>query len=135
MVLYCAKRDDYTRSRISQYRPAGVVRQNADMPRLTTPAEMPQEVLAIIDVIGNHVRTEILRRLCTAPATAVDLASEMGVAHSSVHRNLLRLEEYGLVVADVEPGRRVGNKVVRWAAVPEKVEGLGRRWIEYATGS
>lgn len=96
---------------------------------------MPREVLAIIDVIGNHARTEILRRLAHSPRSAVDLAAELEVAHSSVHRHLLKLEEQGLVEADVDPGQRRGRKTVIWRTVPERVAELGQLWIGYASGT
>jgi predicted transcriptional regulator len=95
---------------------------------------MPGEVLAIIDVLGNHLRSEILRRLARCPMTAVDLAAELDVAHSSVHRNLVQLERHGLVQADAEPGRRRGNKQLVWSTDPAMVAQLGRRWIDYASG-
>lgn len=98
------------------------------------PAGMSQEVLAIIDVIGNHVRTEILRRLARSPMTAVDLAADIDIAHSSVHRHLVHLEERGLVSADAEPGHRRGNKGLLWATVPEKVTAMDEAWIKYALG-
>ena len=96
---------------------------------------MPEEVLAIIDVIGHHVRTEILRRLAHSPMTVVDLATEMDVAHSSVHRHLVKLEEHGLVAADTEPGQRAGRgRTVLWRTAPERVLEVGQLWISYATG-
>ena len=107
------------------------------MPRLSTPREMPREVVDLVDVIGNHARTEILRRLSAGPLSAMELAAVLDIHHASVHRHLVRLEEHGLVTAstDAEPGHRRGNKGVRWSVVPERVEQLGRQWIEYASGS
>ena len=95
---------------------------------------MPQEVLDIIDVIGNHARTEILRRVAHEASTATELGEAMGISRSSIFRHLDELERHGLVVADVEPGQRRGNKTVRWSGVPERVEELGRQWISYASG-
>lgn len=105
------------------------------VPRLTTPPGMPREVLDIIEVIGNHARTEILRRVAHESSTATELGEAMGISRSSIFRHLDELERHGLVVADVEPGQRRGNKTVRWAAVPERIEQLGRQWIEYASDS
>lgn len=105
------------------------------MPRLSLPAGMPEEVARIIEVLGNHARTEILRRLAHQPMTAVDLAAELDVAHSSVWRHLVQLEEHGLVKAEGDPGKRRGNKSLVWETVPERVTELGRRWIDYANGA
>ncbi len=104
------------------------------MPKLSLPQGMTEEVAAIIEVLGNHVRTEILRRLAQQPMTAVDLAAELDVAHSSVWRHLVLLEERGLVTADADPGRRRGNKHVVWATVPDRVREMGTQWIAYASG-
>jgi ArsR family transcriptional regulator len=104
------------------------------MPKLSLPQGMTEEVAAIIEVLGNHVRTEMLRRLAQQPMTAVDLAAELDVAHSSVWRHLVLLEERGLVIADADPGRRRGNKHVVWATVPDRVREMGTQWIEYASG-
>lgn len=88
----------------------------------------------MIEVIGNKVRTEILRELATGSATAAELSDRIEVAHSSVHRNLLRLEELGLVVADAEIGNRRGSTSVIWSSVPDRVLELGQAWIRYASG-
>jgi DNA-binding transcriptional ArsR family regulator len=105
------------------------------MPRLSTPDGMPQEVLTIVDVIGNHTRTEILHLLSAGvPMSAVELADQIGVNHSSIHRHLLVLEESGLVEADAPVGQRRGNKFVRWHLIPAAVTALGQRWIDYAGG-
>lgn len=97
------------------------------------PGEMPEEVLSAIDVIGNNVRTEILRRLAQDAATARDLAEQIGVHHGSVHRHLVVLEEHGLVTTDVDPGKRRGQKVV-WRTDRDKVAELGEIWARYASG-
>ena len=110
------------------------------MPRLSTPPEMPREVLDIIDiidVIGNHARTEILRLLSRGPSSALDLAETLNIHHTSVHRHLVQLERHGLVKPNpaVEPGRRQGQKHVTWSPVPERLRELAHRWLEYASGS
>lgn len=97
------------------------------------PADMPLEVQAVIDVIGNLARTEILRILARQPMSAVDLADAMEVHHASVHRHLAKLEAAGLVIATAEPGQRRGNKHVIWSTVTERVVELGSQWIAYAT--
>lgn len=104
------------------------------VPRLSMPEGMPEEVLVVIDIIGNNVRTQLLRSLSGEPQTALELAEELGVHHASVHRHLALLEEYGLVIADVDRGHRQG-KTVRWSTVRTKVEEFGQLWIRYATSS
>lgn len=104
------------------------------MPRLAIPAGMPKEVLAIIDVIGNNVRTEVLRCLSVQPMTAVELGEALEMAASSLHRHLTTLEERGLVRADVRPGQRRGGRTVTWSADREQVLKLAAQWGAYATG-
>ena len=100
------------------------------MPRLCTPPQMPDAVQAIIEVTGNQVRTEMLRSLADGSMTDVDLAESLGVAQSSICRNL---EHIGLVATDVEAGRRQGNKTVTWSLVPDKVDELCQGWAGYVT--
>lgn len=97
------------------------------------PGDMPEEVLAAIDVIGNNVRTEILRRLAQRPATAGDLAEQIGVHHGSVHRHLVVLEQHELVTTDVDPGKRRGQTVV-WRTDTAKVAEWAEVWARYASG-
>lgn len=104
------------------------------MPRLSMPGDMPEEVLVAIDIIGNNVRTEILRRLARQTLTAPALAGQIGVHVVSVHRHLLILEEHGLVVADLERGQRMGRGVT-WRTEPDQVAELGRIWVAYGSGS
>ena len=88
----------------------------------------------MIEVIGNHTRTEILRLLAVRRMTTVELAEVLEVAHSSIHRNLALLETHGLVTASVEAAaRRRGNKDVTWTTNQAKVAELGAQWIAYAT--
>lgn len=88
----------------------------------------------MIDVIGNAVRTQVLRQLAQSSLTALELAEQLGVNHSSVHRQLVLLEQHGLVTADRDPGHRRGQEV-RWSTVSEKVAELGQVWIRYATAA
>ena len=105
------------------------------MARLLLPPEMPRRVIDIIEIIGSLARTEILRLLARKPATTGELGEALETSRVTVYRHLVELEEHGLVVADLKPGERRGNKGVRWSVVPERVEQLGRQWIKYASGS
>lgn len=91
---------------------------------------MPDEVLVAIDVIGNNVRTEILRQLTAQPLTALDLAERIGVHPTSVHRHLVLLEERLLISTEVQQGKRRG-KTVKWQAQQSRVAELGRVWVAY----
>jgi DNA-binding transcriptional ArsR family regulator len=101
------------------------------MPRLSTPGDMPKEVLVAIETIGNNVRTEILRQTSEVGLTALELADRIGVHPASIHRNLVVLERHGLVAADVAPGRRRGQSV-RWRTQTDQVAEFGRTWVRYA---
>ena len=103
------------------------------MPRLTRPEQMPREVRAVIDVIGNQARTRILHLLSAQPRTAAELAADLGADHSSVYRHLNRLEDAGLVQADHARGHRVGV-VVMWAVDIDEVQRAALTWLAYATG-
>lgn len=96
------------------------------------PGDMPEEVLAVIDIIGNNVRTEIVRRLAQHALTAGDLAEQIDVHHGSVHRHLVLLEQHGLITTDVDAGRRRGQTVL-WRTDVVKVAELGRVWVAYAS--
>lgn len=97
------------------------------------PGDMPDDVLAAIDVIGNNVRTEILRRLAQSQLTAHDLAERIGVHVGSVHRHLVVLEQHNLVTTDVDPGRRRGQTVL-WRTDRAEVAEWAELWARYASG-
>jgi ArsR family transcriptional regulator len=103
------------------------------VPRLSMPEDMPDAVRVVIDVIGNNVRTEILRVLAQRPLTALQLAEQLRVHHASVHRHLVLLEEHGLVTADVGRGERRG-RTVTWQTNRERLAAVGQLWIDYASG-
>lgn len=94
---------------------------------------MPEDVLAAIDVIGNNVRTEILRCLAQEAMTARDLADSIGVHVGSVHRHLVLLEQHGLIATDVGAGKRQGQTVL-WRTDTFKVAVCGEVWTRYASG-
>jgi DNA-binding transcriptional ArsR family regulator len=103
------------------------------VPRLSMPEDMPEGVRVAIDVIGNNVRTEILRVLARQPLTTLELAERIRVHHASVHRHLVLLEKHGLVIADVGRGRRRGQTVT-WRTDKKKVAEVGKLWIDYTSG-
>ena len=98
---------------------------------------MPREVVAVIDAIGNRVRTEILRLLAATPMTAGDLAKETGGDVTRVRRHLAVLEERGLVYADRPPEERGPGRgrSVLWRTDRARAEEAGRLWIDYVTGT
>jgi predicted transcriptional regulator len=97
------------------------------------PEDMPEAVRVVIDIIGNNVRTEILRVLAQRPLTTLQLAEQLRVHHASVHRHLVLLEEHDLVTADVSRGKRRG-RTVTWQTNREKLAAMGQLWIDYASG-
>ena len=106
------------------------------MPQLPTPPDMPEEVKAIVDAIGNRVRTEILCQLASRPQIVSELASSTGTVASQVRKHLAILEELGLVSADRAPGDRGPGRgrFVLWSTNVERAEEVGRAWIDYVTG-
>ena len=106
------------------------------VPRLSKPPTMPEEVLAIIDAIGNSARTEILRHLSSQAMSTRELADVVGVEHSRILRHLAVLEGLDLVVADHPRGERRGvGRIVLWTTNRKRVEEVGRHWTAYAAGS
>ena len=96
------------------------------------PGDMPEDVLAVIDVIGNNVRTEILRQLAQGASTAHDLA-QIGVHVASIHRHLVVLEQHDLVATDVDRGKRRGQMVL-WRTDTATVTDYAQVWARYASG-
>lgn len=103
------------------------------MPPRTSIPEMPEDVQAVIDVVGSHVRTEILRRLVPAAQTAPQLAQAMRVSRFSLIRHLGALELHGLVRADHARGHRRGT-TVRWSTDTVRVAEFTRPWTSYVHG-
>jgi predicted transcriptional regulator len=97
------------------------------------PEDMPEAVRSATDVVGNNVRTEILRHLSQRSRTSLELAELLQVHHASVHRHLVLLEDRELVTADVGRGRRRGQTVT-WQSNPERIAEVGQLWIDYASG-
>jgi DNA-binding transcriptional ArsR family regulator len=97
---------------------------------------MPREVAAIIDAIGNRLRTEILSLIADTAMTASDLAEATGGDVTTIRRHLAVLEELGLVDADRPPDDRGPGRgrFVLWKTNHQRAEEVGRRWIGYVTG-
>ena len=70
------------------------------MPSLPSLPRMPREVAAIIDAIGNRLRTEILSLIADTAMTSSELAQATGGDVTTIRRHLAVLEELGLVDAD-----------------------------------
>jgi DNA-binding transcriptional ArsR family regulator len=107
------------------------------MPSLPSPPRMPREVAAIIDAIGNRLRTEILNLIAHTAMTASDLARSTGGDVTTIRRHLAILEELGLVEADRPPEDRGPGRgrFVLWKTNHQRAEEVGRRWSDYVTGS
>lgn len=80
------------------------------MPRYAIPPDMPPEVEAIIDVIGNRAREAIVRHLALhGPAPTVTLQDVAGTGRAATVRHLRTLEAAGLVRADIPAEHRSGH--------------------------
>ena len=91
--------------------------------------------MAIIDAVGNRVRTEVLRLLALEARTAAQLAEETDSDIRQMRRHLAVLEEQGLVIADTPASERgPGRRGVLWRTNIERVEEVGRIWVKYVTG-
>lgn len=91
--------------------------------------------MAIIDAIGNRVRTEVLRLLACEAQSATQLARATDSDYRQMRRHLAVLEDLGLVVADTPPDQRgPGRRGVLWRTNIERAEEIGRLWVDYVTG-
>lgn len=96
---------------------------------------MPAGVVAIIDAIGNSVRTEILRHLSLRAMSATQLAEVIDADPRVVRRHLEVLEDMGLVSADHPRGSRRGvGRVVVWETNEQRVNEVAIAWRAYASG-
>jgi len=110
------------------------MRQNRGVPRLTTPPGMPEDIAAVVTLISNPIRTEILHHLSSRPMTAMELSEAINLVHSSIHRHLVVLEQHGLVDADLPPGQRRGVPALYWHISTTRVRETADTWARYATG-
>lgn len=109
--------------------------QNRYVPRLTTPPGMPDEIAAVVTLISNPVRTEILHHLSSRPMTAIELSAAIDLVHSSIHRHLIVLEQHGLVNADLPPGQRRGVHGLYWHIATDRIRETADKWASYAAGN
>ena len=91
--------------------------------------------MAIIDAVGNRVRTEVLRLLALDARTAAQLADATDSDIRQMRRHLAVLEDQGLVIADTPASQRgPGRRGVLWRTNIERAEEVGRIWVDYVTG-
>ncbi|WP_457949685.1 ArsR/SmtB family transcription factor [Pseudarthrobacter sp. alpha12b] len=103
------------------------------MPRITQPhdAAWSADVEAAVATFGNRSRNEILRFLtASGPATRGDIVAAVSAGDPSVAKHLAALEEAGVVMVDVEPGRRHGRSP-RYSANPARIKELLDAHLKY----
>ncbi|MFX1821797.1 helix-turn-helix transcriptional regulator [Pseudarthrobacter sp. CC4] len=103
------------------------------MPRITQPhdAAWSADVEAAVATFGNRSRNEILRFLsANGPATRGDIVSAVSAGEPSVAKHLAGLEEAGVVIVDVEHGRRHGRSP-RYSADPVRIKELLDAHLKY----
>ena len=103
------------------------------MPRITQPhdAAWSADVEAAVATFGNRSRNEILRFLTSSgPATRGDIVEAVSAGEPSVAKHLAVLEDAGVVMVDVEPGRRHGRSP-RYSANPARIQELLDAHLNY----
>ncbi|MEW1811884.1 helix-turn-helix transcriptional regulator [Pseudarthrobacter phenanthrenivorans] len=103
------------------------------MPRITRPhdAAWSADVEAAVATFGNRSRNEILRFLTAGgPATRGDIVAAVSAGDPSVAKHLAALEAAGVVMVDVEPGRRHGRSP-RYSANPARIKELLDAHLKY----
>jgi DNA-binding transcriptional ArsR family regulator len=103
------------------------------MPRITQPydAAWSADVEAAVATFGNRSRNEILRFLTSnGPATRGDIVEAVSASDPSVAKHLTALEDAGVVIVDVEPGRRHGRSP-RYSANPIRIKELLDAHLKY----
>jgi ArsR family transcriptional regulator len=103
------------------------------MPRITQPydAAWSADVEAAVATFGNRSRNEILRFLtANGPATRGDIVEGVSAGEPSVAKHLTALEDAGVVVVDVEPGRRHGRSP-RYSTNPVRIKELLDAHLKY----
>lgn len=103
------------------------------MPRITQPhdAAWSADVEAAVATFGNRSRNEILRFLtANGPATRGDIVAAVSAGEPSVAKHLAALEDAGVVIVDVEPGRRHGRSP-RYSANAVRIKQLLEAHLSY----
>jgi DNA-binding transcriptional ArsR family regulator len=103
------------------------------MPRITQPhdAAWSADVEAAVATFGNRSRNEILRFLtANGPATRGDIVAAVSAGEPSVAKHLTVLEDAGVVIVDVEPGRRHGRSP-RYSANAARIKDLLDAHLSY----
>ncbi|GMA33659.1 winged helix-turn-helix domain-containing protein [Litorihabitans aurantiacus] len=107
------------------------------MPTLFLPPDMPEGAVRAVEVLGNRTKVELLHLLGQADEglSMAELATALNTNKVSVRRNLIALEEQGLVTADVPPEQRMYQRtLVHWTINADRVRALGELLTAYALG-
>lgn len=81
------------------------------MQRYQTASSKKQEELdAILSVINNPVRRDIIKRLSQEPSYPLQLSKELGVGQQLIAKHLESLEEAGIVASSLEPSPNGPNR-------------------------
>ncbi len=74
------------------------------MQRYQTASSKEQEELdAILSMINNQVRRDIIKRLSQEPSYPLQLSKELGVGQQLIAKHLDALEDAGIVASSLEP--------------------------------
>lgn len=85
------------------------------MPKLVRPADQPEDLDAVVSVLGNRAKLAIIRYLAHhSPATRAAIAAATGLAAPTLGNYLLELEPTGIITTDTPPKRRRG-RVLRYS--------------------
>ena len=108
---------------------------NEDMPRDMYPEakDWSPEVAIAMTTFGNQARNEIIRYLLEhGPQPRGEIVANVDASDASVAKQLVTLENAGVVSADVEPGRRHG-RAPRYSVDPERIRILFEAHLRYLT--
>ncbi len=109
--------------------------QNEDMPHNIQPAlkDWSPEVAIAMTTFGNEARNQIIRYLLEhGPQPRGEIVANVDASDASVAKQLVILENAGVVGADVEPGRRHG-RAPRYSVNPERIRELFEAHANYLT--
>ncbi len=73
------------------------------MQRFQTASREGEELDAILSMINNPVRRDIIKRLSQEPSYPLQLSKELGVGQQLIAKHLDALEEAGIVSSSLEP--------------------------------